>query len=185
MVNLIVEAIILVGKAILLPAAVFFIGVFIMRKLSGHDYVKQQLRQKAAPENRRPLNMRFRGYDVRAVDQHWGVLDDHALKSEQRFLQMDLVFPLFYGAAFIAALWQAWSMLGRPFSLVWLIAPAAITVIADWTENLVQLTQLRLYKENGKAGLKSGSIRIASMATIVKLFAFTGMFFFLACLAVG
>ena len=75
-------------------------------------------------------------------------------------------------------------MLGKTFSPVWLIGPAALTMIADWTENLVQLNQLRLYIESGKDGLEPRWIQIASVATIVKLFFFSGMFLLLIYLSI-
>lgn len=182
--NLLVNTIIVIVKAISLPGLVFLGGVLIMVKISGHGYVTQQLRQKATPDNRRELNMRFRGYDTAAVDRHWGALDNHALKIEQHFLKLDLLFPFFYGAAFIVALLHEWALLGKTFSPVWLIGLAALTMIADWTENLVHLNQLRLYMESGKAGLEPRWIQVASIATIVKLFFFSGMLLLLIYLSI-
>jgi hypothetical protein len=45
-----------------------------------------------------------------------------------------------------------------------------IEVVADWTENLIQLGQLRLFAAEGT--LQPGWIQIASIATIVKVWLF-------------
>lgn len=162
-------------KALLLlavPAAVFLVGVWAMDKLVGREAVKRQLREKASIEDRKPLYQRLLGYDADAVARHWGALDKSALKIEQNFLKIDLVFPFLYGAALVGALLIAWSSLERPFHSVWLVSPVVIAALADWTENLVQLAQLRRYVE--KAGLQPGWIQIASFATSVKLVVFAG-----------
>ena len=182
--NLILKAILAIGKAILLPALVFVSGVVIMRIVSGHDYVNRRLRERAAPEDRRGLNMRTRGYDVPAVNRHWGALDEKALDRERRFLQVDLAFPIFYGAAFADALLRAGASVGTSFPPVWFLAPVAVTVIADWTENLIHLAQLRLFRQSGSAGLQSDWIRVASSATIVKLLFFWGTLLLLILLAI-
>src|SRR5688572_20140289 len=145
--------------SIWLPIVVFVIGAGIMTILSGHGYVTQQLRE-ADSKDQKELNRRFLGYDTNAVAQHWGALDERALHSERRFLQLDLVFPLFYGAALAIALWQAWTAVGKTLSPVWLVVPVAVTMIADWAENLIQLSQLQLYMENGKDALQPGWIQI-------------------------
>ena len=73
------------------------------------------------------------GYDTSAVNHHWGALDNTALRRERRFLELDLVFPFLYGVALSASSWRTWATLGRPFHAAWLMAPVAITVLADWT----------------------------------------------------
>jgi len=166
--NLVVKAIMLLT----LPTIVFIGGVYIMSKLSGRASVTYQLPDTAEPGDAKPLNQRVTGYDLEGVSRYWGALDLKARTFEQRFLEMDLVFPFFYGAALASALLFAWAALGRPFHPVWLLSPIAITVVADWIENLVQIGQLGLYAENGKAGLQSGWILIASTATIIKLVLF-------------
>jgi hypothetical protein len=149
-----------------LPLVVFVIGAWIMSKMANREYVTRRLGEVVAPEDAKPLNQRF-GYDLAVVERHWGGLDETARASEKRFLELDLVFPFLYGAALAASLLMAWASLGRPFNAAWLITSVAITLIADWTENLVQLSQLRRYV-NGIA-LESGWIQIASIATILKL----------------
>lgn len=181
--NKFVQIIISILLAVWLPVVVLFGGAGIMSMLSGHNYVTKQLRANAASKDRKGLNERLLGYDTDAVARHWGVLDERALHSERRFLQLDLVFPFFYGAALAFALWQAWTAVGKTFSSVWLVVLVAITMIADWTENLIQLSQLRLYMENGKDGLQPGWIQIASAATTVKLLFFFGALVLILILA--
>ena len=172
------------AKAILVPAVTFVVGLLIMRVASGHRYVRQQLRERATPPHHRQLNMRLCGYDATAVGRHWGVLDARALEIERRFLLWDLAFPLAYGWAFVVALQQTWAALDNNLPLLLFLIPVGITVIADWTENLIHLAQLKIYAERGMAGLDPGRIRVASIATSVKLSFFFGTFFLIVVLAV-
>jgi hypothetical protein len=173
-----------IWRAIWLPVVAYFGAGLIMIAASGHTYVTQQLEEKAAPNDRTGLNMRLQGYDTADVAQHWGVLDRRALASEHRFLQLDLLFPLFYGGAFLLALLRVRRDLGQAFSPAWLIAPVAITALADWTENLIHLAQLRSYLEQGNEGLQAGWIQIASAATIIKIVFFVGTLVLLIYLAI-
>jgi len=162
-------------KAILLltfPAIVFVGGAYIMSNLSGRERVIRHLRDRLNPKDAKPLNQRLAGYDVEGVSRHWGALDTNARTIEQRFLEMDVVFPFLYGAALASALLFAWGALGRPFHPMWLLTPIAITIVADWIENLVHMKQLKVYAESGKGGLEAGWIQIASTATIMKLVCF-------------
>jgi hypothetical protein len=168
-----------------LPTLVYVGAGLVMIKLSGHDYVKERLNQKAASEDRRGLNMRLRGYDTDAVARQWSALDERALQSERRFLQLDLAFPLFYGGALAIALRQAWMASGRSFPGMVPIAVIALTMIADWTENLIQLSQLRLFEEHGAGGLQDVPIQIASAATTVKILFFTSAVLLIIILAIS
>ena len=169
---------------LVLPLAVFFSGAWVMSAVSGRDYVIEQLRQNAAPEDRKPLNERIRGYDAADLDRHWGSLDGRARRFEQRFLELDLLFPCLYGAALATSLLLAWAALGRPFHPAWLVVPVGITVVAHWTENLVQLSELHAYAESGRVGLDAVPIQIASTATVIKLVFFSGAALMLLGLAV-
>lgn len=62
----------------------------------------------------------------------------------------------------------AWLMLGRPVHIGWLLAPVVIVVAADWTENLVLLAQLDAFETN-RDSLSASWIRVASLATTIKL----------------
>jgi hypothetical protein len=75
---------------------------------------------------------------------------------------------LVYGGAFAMAFLAAWMMLGRPVHIGWLLVAVVIVVAADWTENLVLLAQLDAFEAN-RNSLSAGWIRIASLATTIKL----------------
>ncbi|HEY3475236.1 MAG TPA: hypothetical protein VGK56_11545 [Anaerolineales bacterium] len=171
-------------RAIWLPALAYVGAGSIMILASGHTYVTKLLDERAAPRDQTPLNMRLHGYDTTDAAQLWGILDERARDSERRFLQLDLLFPLFYGGAFLIALLRVWTDLGKPFSRVWLIAPVVIAVLTDWTENLIHLAQLELFVEKGKEGLHSVWIQIASAATTIKIVFFAGTLILLIGLAV-
>jgi hypothetical protein len=164
---------------LLLPFAVFASGAYLIAKLSDRQYVTDQLEK--LKDDKQPLGLRIYGYNAGEVARHWGALDDKALGFERRSLEIDLLFPFFYGAAFAGALLCAWVALGRPFQPAWLLAPVLIGVVADWIENLVQLSQLRLFSASQEAGLQPGWIQIASVATSVKL----ALFFLSYFLVIG
>jgi hypothetical protein len=148
----------ILGAAVMLflPTAVFLGGGWIMTEISGRELVKQQ----------EPLNQRF-GYNVDAVHGYWQALDERARGAEVRFLELDLVFPFLYGGALATGLLLGWASLGRRFNPAWLLAPVAIALLADWTENLVQLGQLRRFSAH--KALQESWIRVASAATTTKL----------------
>jgi hypothetical protein len=163
----------LIGTA-LLPFVVFWIGALTMRRLTGQREVARRLVDKLpARRDQTPLNQRFLGYDRAAVQRHWGALaiDPPLLRSERSALLLDLIFPLLYGAALVASLLLCRRWLQPPFDCGWLLLPVAIGVLADWTENLVQLKQIRRFQEAEAApeALEDGWIRVASVATQVKL----------------
>ena len=168
---------------IVIPAVAFLGGGYVMGRLSGHEEVERQARS-LSKEDQKGLGLRIGGYDLQAVGRRWGALDSIGLGAEQRMLEIDLVFPFLYGGAFAASLLLAWAALGRPFNPIWLIAPVAINVLADWTENLVQLSQLHRFESNKIAGLQAGWIQIASAATTVKVVCFCGSYLFVIALAV-
>ena len=156
-----------------LPLVVFFAAAGVMTKASHLRHVDQVVAARAAAADRRPLHFRL-GYSTDEVSRYWAALasDDTALRAEQRFLHLDLMFPLVYGTGLMAGLGMAWRLLGRPFNSMWLAAPVVITVLADWIENLVQIAQLVRYVEGGPSALQDDWIRLASGATIAKLSGF-------------
>jgi hypothetical protein len=159
-------------KGIGLPLAAMLIGLSIMNKLSRHSYVTTQWQKIEASADRRELNMRCGGYNRADVHRHWAALDGQALMFQRHFLQLDLAFPILYGFALAIPLLWNWKIIGEPFAPIWLLLPLFITILADWAENLIHLSQLQRYMEQGAAGLHSGWIQVASMATTVKLVLF-------------
>ena len=63
--------------------------------------------------------------------------------------------------------------------------PVVIAMLADWTENLVQLEQLARYSGKCAQGLDARSIQIASFATRTKLTFFGVSWAFLLALVLG
>lgn len=164
----------LVGIA-LLPLIIFQISSFIIRRLSGQAQVVRRLEQ-LPKKDRKPLNQRTWGYDPEVVKRLWGALarDPDLLSHEERSLRLDLVSPLLYGSAFAISLLLAWGYRDRSFVSGWLLLPVVILILADWTENLAQFKQLRLYRQGGSEALQSGGIQLASRATTVKILFFIG-----------
>jgi hypothetical protein len=157
-----------------LPTVVNIGSGYIMGRLSGSEQITKRLSDYAKDcADRKMLGLRWLGYNSKEVGRHWGALDAETQEDERRALELDLAFPFIYGGSIAAALLLAWAALGRPFNPAWLVAPIAITMIADWIENLVQLSQLRLFAAAGEAGLHPGWIRVASAATMTKLLFFS------------
>ena len=161
--------------AVIFPIAVFLGVATVMSNLSGRDVAL------AAAAKPKPLNQRL-SYGVNDVAAFWGALRHDGDVVEQRFLEFDLVFPTLYGATLVASLiWL--SRRARCRSGI-LIAPVAIGVVSDWSENLVQLEQLRNYMTLGPAGLDAAAVRMASFATATKLLSLGAAYLLLFALAV-
>ncbi|WP_305047025.1 hypothetical protein [Geoalkalibacter sp.] len=152
--------------ALALPVVLFFGGGALMLHLSGRD----QFPQTGAPESL-PLNFRLGGYDLADAEAYWAWLGVEGQGAELRFLEIDLMFPLVYGGALLVSQLLIWAWLGRPFSPVWLLAPLAVTVVCDWTENLVHWHQLRRAMQDAPA--QAAWVQVASLATTAKILCFT------------
>src|SRR6266705_6263380 len=148
--------------AIAIPVIVFLGLGTMMMNLTGRD----QFPQTADPASV-PLNFRVTGYDAQTASEYWAWLGAAGRQAERRFLLTDLAFPLAYGASLVAGLFIAWNGAGRPISKGAIIAPVAITILTDWTENIVHLSQLGHFE----AGLPvdPGWMLVASIATSTKM----------------
>ena len=179
--DIVVKAILVVA----IPFVAFAGGGYVMGALSDRDYLTDRFNH-LPKQDQKGIGLRVCGYNLEAVVRHWGALDkdSRGLGAQRLGLEIDLLFPFLYGGALALSLMLAWATLGRPFHPLWLIAPVAVTVVADWIENLVQLTQLHRFASNGAGGLQSGWIQIASTATIVKIVFFSGSYLFVIALAV-
>jgi hypothetical protein len=155
------------------PVALFAAGGVFMMRATGRARFRQRRREPAS----RPLNFRIRGYNATAAADYWRWLGAEGLAAEIRFLRADMLFPLWYGATMLGALAAGWQALGRPFPGGLLFALVAITVLADWVENVVHLRQIRVFQAGRPP--HAGWIRIASVATALKL-----AFFWLSTLAI-
>jgi len=148
---------------IALPVAAFGVGGWGLTKLSGRGDSKPSS-EIACPEALQPLGQRL-GYDAGAAGRYWDRVNTDV---ERKFLQFDLLFPFLYAGALAASLWMAWTLLGRPCSAAWVLVPVGIAALGDWTENLVQLAQLR--RHGAGEPLQAGWMQLASTATSLKLF---------------
>ncbi|WP_297324198.1 ATP-binding protein [Nitrosomonas sp.] len=155
-------------EILLLPLLVLIGGGLLLQLLSGRKLVTLQLDKLANKKDRQNLGIRFTGYTAEQVKSHWSVLGADERMIEQRFLTMDLIFAPIYGATFLYALLKGAEYLDFPFSPAMLVALICTMILADWTENTIQLQQLKHMNQRG-AVLQSGWIRIASLATQIKL----------------
>ena len=167
----------IVLAALLLPVVVFLAGGKIVLRASGRDQVARAP-LTATDADQKPLGQRL-GYSSRDASNYWNTLGAVGRAAETRFLELDLIFPFFYGGALACGLLLTRAILGRPFQAAWILVPVATVMIADWTENLSQLGQLARY-DAGET-LQGSWIRVASTATTVKLL--TGGILFLGLAA--
>ncbi len=172
-------------KAILIfivPLAVMFAG---FAYFGSRDEFKDIKKRLGGPSFQIGL------YDADAMAKRWGTLkgkpgEKDLTPSERFMLVIDLVFPFVFGAALAAGLLVARWMLGRPFSPALLLALVFVGVAADWTENLIQLAQLESLvplKQGDKFSLSEGWIRLAGVATSLKLASLTAAYALLGWLA--
>ena len=150
--------------AIVIPLGVSLILGLLMMDLTGRNKFLETENPSA------PLYSRIIGYDETEVRNHWNWLGADGREVERRFLLVDLAFPIAFGSGFLAGLFLAWGGAGRPFRVGWLVVPVMITVLADWTENLIQLVQLSRFSND--VPLQVAWIRVASFATSTKLLFF-------------
>jgi hypothetical protein len=144
-----------------IPVVISVVASYLMMHITGRD----QFPQTTDPDSV-PLYLRFKGYGQKAATAYWTWLSNDGRVAEQRFLEADLVFPFFYGGAMLISLLLAWVWLERPFDPTWLVMPVAVTVLADWIENLVQLLQLGHFVRSEP--LHGNWIQVASIATTTK-----------------
>lgn len=124
-----------------------------------------------------------KGYSLSDARGYWRALGEKGRAAEERFMWWDLSYPLAYGGALCAGVLVAWSRLGlHVVPPVALVAPIVIASVADWVEGLVHLRQLRRYKSGGEVAVEEGPIRLASIATLLKLAFLTLSFLILLAL---
>ncbi len=169
--------------AIGFPAAILLGGSWILSQASGRAAAMNQL-TSGGQESPRPLNLRWFGYETEAAKEYWSWLKCPGRPAEKRFLLLDLIFPLMYGGALAASLWWVWVTSGQPFHPAWIVAPLAMILTADWTENLIHLAQLRHYVSSNEGRIQGLWIQISSCATIIKLWLTSGLYVSLVGLVV-
>lgn len=165
------------------PAELVLGGGHVLSDVSGRAAAANQLTlgKEDAPK---PLNLRWFGYGKTAAKEYWDWLTCVGRHAEEKFLILDLLFPLVYGGALAASLWWVWATLGRPFHGAWIAVPLAMILTADWTENLIQLVQLRHYLSSHESRIQNVWIQVSSCATVIKLWFTSGLYLSLAGLVV-
>lgn len=168
-----------------LPVIVFFAVGGLLQWMSGKDQVPKQ----------KAINVSL-GYGVEEVESYWRTRQGlpawpnpmspagagTLLDAERRYLEVDLIFPTFYAGALAACLLWVWIALGRPFHAVWFMVPVVLVVLGDWTENLIQLSQMQLFL--AKRPLQDACVAVASAATAIKVVCLAGSYVGLAILVV-
>lgn len=169
--------------AVKFPVVVLLGGDQVLSRASGRAAAMNQLADEKQNKPK-PLNLRWFGDGTEAAKGFWSWLKPARRQAEEKFLTLDLFFPLLYGGALAASLWWVWMTLGQPFHAAWIVAPLAIILTADWTENLIQLVQLRHYVSSNESHIRDLWIQISSCATIIKLWLTSGFYVSLAGLVV-
>ena len=148
-----------------LPLLTFLVGGAWMMKVTGRENFP-----KSDTPDCYPLHFRFGGYDAADVRAYWDCLGADGQLAELRFLNLDLLFPLFYGGTLLLGLFLLWNGLGRPFPRFWLTVPVLVNLVVDWTENLTLRRQLHRFL--GNESIQEGWISLAGVATTVKILCF-------------
>lgn len=153
------------------PLSVFVIAGIGMNAITNRPPAIEELRKELGP-----LNEKAFGYGKAAFRTFYKDLKADGRKVEKTFLELDLIFPFFYGGALAISLLLVWSMLGRPFNPAWIFVPVVLAVAADWTENLVHLGLTRNVPITGNFDPGAVWVGIASTATIVKIWVLLGSY---------
>ena len=74
-------------------------------------------------EEPKPLSRSWFGYRTTAAKEYWDWVTFVGRQAEEKFLILDLLFPLVYGGALAASLWWVWETLESPFHPAWIAAP--------------------------------------------------------------
>ena len=156
----------------LLPIIVLLAGGLLMAEISGRDAQRKEVESTFEPNGKktRPLNLRFFGYSAADAHTYWAPLARNKMP-ERRFLQIDLAFPLVYGIAWATSLFLAGAALGVPLRSLWPWL-LLIALLADWSENLIQLKEFGAY-DGTVESLSEAWIIGASVATMAKLWILT------------
>lgn len=153
---------------VLVPVFVIVGAGVLMKALAGYAEVEKQLADATQKEQATALFARPGGYSAEEVAAHWGLLNESGLASERRFLRADLFYTLFYGGALATAILLGRRRAGLTTPPLAAVAPVVSAILADWTENLVQLGQLDLFKQDGAVALDASWVAVASAATSLK-----------------
>lgn len=161
-------ALVLAVSLLLVPVCVITSAAALMKSCSDYAEVQKQLAAASNGRDGQALYARVGGYAAADVAAHWGLLNHAGRVIERRFLRADMVYPLCYGGLLATAILVGRRRAGRPIASPAAGAPVVTAVLADWTENLVQLRQLDLFEHGGATALDPSWIAVASAATSLK-----------------
>ncbi|MDA4846150.1 hypothetical protein [Hoeflea poritis] len=152
----------LLGSGLVISLA----GISFMKTASGYAVVESAIEQSA--DICSPLYARLTGYGEAKAEAVWQVIADTpgGPEAERAFLQWDLLFPLLYGGVLAIIMLVMIRTVGAGRHRAALLAPVALAVIADWTENLIHLRQFARFLAGD--GISGWAIGLASAATSVK-----------------
>jgi hypothetical protein len=167
--------------ALIVPIVVLLAGGRFVLVESGRQAIDDGLRPVPGCDVT-PLEQRLH-YGANDVACYWQAIHEHGRAVDRRYLNADLCFPFVYGVALAGALLAVRAQLRRRFHEAWAIVPVAIVMMADWTENLVQLGQLARFQAGGAEALQSTWIAVASAATMLKVVLGCGLLLGLLILA--
>ena len=109
--------------------------------------------------------------------------EERALNSKQGFQHFGFVVEDI--PALLASLLWLRAAMGGPFSPVLFVGLVGATVLADWTENLVQLREIAPLLTNPSAEPNARWIAVSSAATRVKLAGSAASWVVVVAMAVG
>src|SRR5688572_2606668 len=98
--------------AVSLPIIVFMVGGWLMMEVSGRNEVLREAASRGVDLKSMSLSMKPSGYDVADVEKYWDKLGPKGRTAELQFLRIDLLFALFYSAAFAFSILTLWTALG-------------------------------------------------------------------------
>jgi hypothetical protein len=160
----------------LLPLSMFGLGVFLQGQIKGPEdltlrKLERRLQLKEERDNHihsKLLHLRIEGYNRADVLDLLKRLESDGQELYKTVLRWDLVFPVFYGVAFVVALLNLPNLAESHVSplLCWL--PIVSMTVADWTENSLLLAEIELFQKGSTLGIVP--IEIASLATQTKLY---------------
>ena len=138
----------------MVPGAVLAIGGHLLERVSGlaryADAVKLPF-----------IHTRFAGYDIEAVRTQSKELGTEGLAAYRRMLRWDLLFPIVYGSALIWTITRLWALIAPDTpTCTWVFLLPLVTMVADWSENIILLSQTKSLAEKPSPG----AIRVASRA---------------------
>lgn len=152
-----------------IPVVVLVFGGWLMLEATGRNDVIAEAECRKEPIPLSPAS-RIKGYTASEIRSYWDILGDAGREAELRFLRVDLLFALFYSAALGFSLLcgrQAFDLSISPYLL---LVPVLIGLGADWTENLIQLSQFPPVS-GPVADVSQYWISVSSAATRIKMVA--------------